>query len=128
MPDTLPDSQTHRLVYFPRAPIDETLPIQGQKYVAVPRFVADEVDELREFISFLYPQRGQDRFKLCRPDILEPRWIVTEKESDLHGPRTYAGGDTPLLAIRAARARLASEHESERTLTPFSLDPQTPTD
>lgn len=116
MPDvpTLPspDSQTHRLCFFPHTP-------HGTKYFPVPHFVADEVEALREFVRFLYPQRGQDRFKLNRPDILDPRWTVSSK-ADGETP-TYTAGETPLLAVRAARHRLAAELEGERVMVPFSL-------
>ncbi len=132
-------SQTHRLVHFkgaPRPEIDDSKSVAenvaGSGYVPVPNYVADEVEELREFINFLYPQRGQDRFKLCRPDINELRWTVVAKNAEgtgnMFSHHTYAGGDTPRLAVLAARHRLASEHESERTLTPFSIEPQPETD
>lgn len=104
-----PDSKSHRLCFFPLAP-------EAQKHVAVPHFVADEVEELREFIKFLYPPRGQDRFRLHRPDLFEMRWTVSAREDDgIH--RFYTGGDTPRLAILSARHRLASEDARERTLT-----------
>ncbi len=111
-----PDSQTHRLQFFKGAP-------DGQKHIAVPHFVADEVDELREFIRFLYPPKGQDRFRLCRPDILDPRWTVTSFVPG-DSTATYAAGDTPLIAVKNARLRLLAEDEAERTTTPFSLQPQ----
>lgn len=143
----LPSSQTHRLCYFPRAknsegtpadPIDDRQSIEQLKgvprgaHVPVPHFVADEVEELREFIRFLYPKMGQDRFRLHRPDILEPRWTVYAKDSP-EASLFYAGGETPLLAVAAARMRLTHEREGERTLTPFSLpetiqEPQTHAD
>ncbi len=133
-----PSSATHRLVHFkgaPRPEIDDSKSVAenvaGSGYVPVPNYVADEVEELREFINFLYPQRGQDRFKLCRPDINELRWTVQDRseiEPGIFETCTYAGGDTPRLAVLAARHRLDSEHERERTLTPFSIEPQPETD
>jgi hypothetical protein len=107
MPDTLPDSQTHRLCHFKGAP-------DAHKHVVVPDFVADEVEELREFVKFLFPQRGQDRFKLCRPDILEPRWSVSSHADGVTS--TYAAGETPVLAVRNARFRLQSETSPALTL------------
>ncbi len=109
MPEDFPSSTTHRLCFFQNAPAAE-------KHVAVPHYVADEVEELREFVKFLFPQRGQDRFKLNRPDILDPRWTVSSKVDG--ATSTYAPGETPRLAVIAARARLASETTKEFFLNP----------
>lgn len=116
MDEPLPDSKTHRLAFFKGAP-------EGGKHVPVEHYIADEVEELRAFVQFLFPQRGQDRFKLNRPDALEPRWSVSARGDDgiLH---TYASGDSPRLAVHNARLRLTAEDEAERTKTPFSLEPQ----
>jgi|SRR6478735_4293137 len=115
MSDSFPDSKTHRLTFFKGAP-------ENGKHVPVPHFVADEVEELRAFVQFLYPQRGQDRFKLHRPDVLDPRWTVSARGED--GIMcTYAAGDSPRIAVHNARLRLAAEDEAERTKTPFSLEP-----
>jgi hypothetical protein len=106
----LPDSQSHRLCAFPGAPL-------SHRQATVPNYIADEVEDLREFIAFLYPPRGQTRFKLHAPDVLELRWTVCCTGSH----STFTFGDTPRDAVRAARMRLKSEEESERTMTPFSL-------
>jgi hypothetical protein len=124
-----PDSQTHRLCFFKNAPTNVpvgALHMPGVpvgKHVGVPHFVADEVEELREFVRFLYPPKGQDRFKLHRPDVLDLRWTVAAK--DEHGlSHIYAAGDTPLQAVKNARLRLQAEDEAERTTVPYSLEPQ----
>ena len=104
LPDSLPSSETHRLCYFAGAP-------ESHKHIVVPNFVADEVEELRDFVKFLYPRRGQDRFKLYRPDILDPLWSVLVRRED-GAFRTFAKGDTALQAVRNARARLLSASES----------------
>lgn len=106
-----PDSQTHRLCFFKHAPL-------GEKHVAVPHFVADEVEEYREFLRFLYPQRGQDRFRLNRPDLLQPEWSVSSKVGD--SLVQYAAGETALEAVRHARIRLQHEGEDPRH---FQLKP-----
>lgn len=108
-----PDSKTHRLCFFKGAP--------AEKHVAVPSFVADEVEELREFVKFLYPQRGQDRFKLNRPDIFEPCWSVSSKVDGVSS--TYARGETPRLAVAHARIRLQYESIGSRYLNDFALPP-----
>lgn len=112
-----PDSKTHRLCFFQGAE-------EGQKHIAVPIFVADEVEEYREFVRFLYPPKGQDRFKLNRPDVLDPRWSVSARNGptdNYRGYLTYAAGDTPLQAVKNARLRLQAEDEAERTTVPYSL-------
>ena len=112
-----PDSKTHRLCFFKDAPTN-------QKHVLVEHFVADEVEEYREFVRFLYPPKGQDRFQLARPDILELRWKVYALEGMPRVWTTYAAGDTPLQAVKNARLRLQAEDEAERTTVPYSLEPQ----
>ena len=95
MPDALPSSQTSRLCFFPGAP-------ESHKHVVVPNFVADEVEELREFVKFLYPPRGQTRFKLCAPDLNDLAWSVWDAQDKI----TFARGETPRLAVTCARLRL----------------------
>jgi hypothetical protein len=110
-----PDSKTHRLCFFKEAPTN-------QKHVLVEHFVADEVEEYREFVRFLYPPKGQDRFKLLRPDINDLRWtVVTRDPANGYSSRSYAAGDTPLQAVKNARLRLQAEDEAERTTVPYSL-------
>lgn len=98
MKDPLPSSRTHRLTFFEGAP-------ESHKHVVVPNFVADEVEELRAFIKFLYPSRDQRRFALFAPDLNDLSWAV----SDLPARQTYARGATPREAVKNARLRWTSE-------------------
>ena len=114
MSNELQRSQTHRLVFFEHA-----TPASQNGYLAVENAVADEVEELRAFVQFLFPPGGQDHYTLLRPDLNELRWTVWDKV----GRRTYAQGDTARLAVRAAHHRL----QHEKTTTPFNLETQNPT-
>lgn len=113
MPEALPDSKTHRLCFFQGAPL-------SHKHVTVPHFVADEVEELRAFVKFLYPPRGQDEYSLLRPDIHEPRWTVYNRRRHV----SFTHGATPLEAVRNARLRLQDQTIglilSSQCLTPSS--------
>lgn len=109
--DKLQRSTTHRLVHFDGAP--------GTGYIAVENAVADEVEDLRAFVQFLFPLGGQDRFRLLRPDLMELRWTVF----DTVAKRSYVQADTARLAVRNARLRLADETRHNDG-TAFELQPQ----
>lgn len=102
-------STTHRLVFF-RALHAPGNPASG--YVETPSYAADEIDELRAFIDFLFPTKGQDRFKLHRPDTLEPRWLVWDSD----GKCSYALGQTAREAVRNARMKYLNECEGSQDL------------
>lgn len=93
-----PASTTHRLCFFEGAP-------PSHKHTIVPNYVADEVEELRAFVRFLFPKRGQDRFVLQRPDCLDFVWTVWDRQQN----RAYTAGRDPFEAVNHARSRLGSE-------------------
>jgi len=113
MSHTLQRSQTHRLVFF-----EHSTPSSQNGYLAVENAVADEVEDLRAFVTFLYPPGGQDRFRLLRPDTLELRWTVYDQTNH----RTYAQAMMAREAVRAARHRLAAE---SRQSSDLELQPST---
>lgn len=98
LPPRLEDSKTHRLVHCTGAPNDG--------FVVVHEAVADELEELRAAFQFLFPQRGQDRFQLLRPDRLDVRWVVYDRNLK----SVYAYGATPRIALTTASRRLVSEN------------------
>ena len=91
-------SQTHRLCAF-------TTSTNELKHDVVPHYVADEVEALRTFVSFLYPPRGPDRFTLLRPDIHNLEWVVYDREKKA----VYASGANPVLAVERAHDRRQEE-------------------
>jgi len=91
-------STTHRLCAFQNSE-------NGLKHEIVPHFVADEVETLRAFVTFLYPQKGQDRFQLLRPDIHCMEWVVYDRSNRA----TYSSASTPTLAVERAVARQKEE-------------------
>ncbi len=86
------NSQTHRLLLNPTTNAWEPFPV----------WLVDEVEGLKDFVRFLYPPGGQDRWRLLRPDLHSLEWVVWDQLQRV----TYASGVTPIEAVvRAIRRR-----------------------
>lgn len=94
VPPVFPDSKTHRLCFFKGAP-------EAHKHVAVPHYVADEVEGMRRLLRFL----EMPSYRLCRPDLHNLHWSVWHEPSKL----TYARGRTAGEALENAVTRFACD-------------------
>lgn len=72
---------------------------------AIPVLIADELEQLRMAMDFLYPRWGQKKYTLHAPDALQDLWSVW----DVAGRRTFAMGRTPVEAAVSAQRRLNHE-------------------
>jgi hypothetical protein len=88
-------STSHRLVYFTPSPDHPS------SYRDTPIFAADEIEELRAFVTFLYPPGGQDTYALLRPDLNDLRWVVWDRVKR----ETFAAGATARIAVKNANQR-----------------------